>query len=171
MSQNEYVATPGDPLEDSDDANDYDWLRARLSAVAIDRLRRDRQVACCAHTKPRFRPGSERVPRRIISRARESCKDRSDAGQAEWNAIMSTPLPSRRKRRPQKAVSDEARAAELLEQLREAELQIRRTMDRRLELMVEATDVGLTTAKIGDAVGASPAAVSRWVRAARGQGM
>lgn len=84
---------------------------------------------------------------------------------------MNTPLPSRRKRRPQKVVSDEARAAELLQQLREAELQIRRTMDRRLELMVEATDVGLTTAKIGDAVGASPAAVSRWVRAARDQGM
>ncbi|MFT4213364.1 MAG: hypothetical protein QM622_01105 [Microbacterium sp.] len=65
-------------------------------------------------------------------------------------------------------MSDEARAAELLEELREAELQIRRTTERRLELMVEAAEVGLTTRKIGDAVGASSTAVSKWVREARG---
>lgn len=80
---------------------------------------------------------------------------------------MSTPLPPRRTRQPRKVVSDEARAAELLEELRDAELLIRRTTERRLELMVEATAIGLTTAKIGDAVGASPAAVSRWVRGVR----
>lgn len=80
---------------------------------------------------------------------------------------MTTPLPSRRTRRPQKVVSDEVRAAELLDELREAELLIRRTTERRRELMVEATDIGLTTRKIGDAVGASSTAVSKWVREAR----
>lgn len=80
---------------------------------------------------------------------------------------MSTPLPSRRKRRPQKVVSDEARAAQLLEELREADQLIRRTTERRLELVVEATSIGLTTRRIGDAAGASPMAVSRWIRAAR----
>lgn len=79
---------------------------------------------------------------------------------------MSTPLPPRRTRRPRKVVSDEARADELLEQLRETELEIRRSTERRLELMVEAASIGLTTRKIGDAVGASSTAVSRWVREA-----
>ncbi|WP_454140743.1 hypothetical protein [Microbacterium lacticum] len=80
---------------------------------------------------------------------------------------MSTSLPLSRKRRPQKVVTDEARAAELLEELRATELQIRRATELRLELMVEATAIGLTTRKIGDAVGASSTAVSRWVRDAR----
>lgn len=80
---------------------------------------------------------------------------------------MSTPLPLSRKRRPQKVVTDEARAAELLEELREAELLIRRTVERRLELVVEAAEVGLTTRRIGEAIGASPTAISMWVREAR----
>ncbi|WP_182045211.1 hypothetical protein [Curtobacterium sp. ME26] len=80
---------------------------------------------------------------------------------------MTTPLPSRRKSSPRKVVSDEARAAELLQELRDAELLIRETTERRLQLMVEASDIGLTTTKIGNAVGASAMAVSRWVRAAR----
>lgn len=80
---------------------------------------------------------------------------------------MTKPLSSRRKTSPRKVVSDEARAAELLQELRDAELVIRETTERRLQLMVEASDIGLTTTKIGDAVGASAMAVSRWVRAAR----
>lgn len=82
---------------------------------------------------------------------------------------MSAPLPLSRKRRPQKVVTDEARAAELLDELRETELLIRRSVERRLELVVEAADVGLTTRKIGEAVGASPTAISMWVREARAE--
>lgn len=82
---------------------------------------------------------------------------------------MNDPLPSRRKSSPRKIVSDEKRASELLQELREAEVLIRQTTERRSRLMVEAADVGLTTTKIGDAVGASAMAVSRWVRAARDQ--
>lgn len=82
---------------------------------------------------------------------------------------MTTPLPARRSRRPQKVVTDEVRAAELLEELRATESDMRRTSERRLQLVVEAANIGLTTRTIGDAVGASPMAVSRWVRAARDQ--
>ncbi|GIT78473.1 hypothetical protein LLS1_01420 [Leifsonia sp. LS1] len=80
---------------------------------------------------------------------------------------MTSPLPPRRTRKPRKIVSDEARAAEILEQLRVTELQIRELAERRLELMLEANEIGLTTAKIGEAVGASQTAVSNWVRTAR----
>lgn len=66
-------------------------------------------------------------------------------------------------------MSDEVRAAELLEELRVAELQIRELTERRLHLMLEASEIGLTTSKIGEAVGASQTAVSRWVRSARQQ--
>lgn len=82
---------------------------------------------------------------------------------------MSTPAPKRRTRRPQKVVSDEVRAAALLEELREADSLIRDATERRMQLAMEASAIGLTTRKIGDAVGASPMAVSRWVRAAREQ--
>lgn len=79
---------------------------------------------------------------------------------------MNTSLPSRRKRRPQKVVSDEARAAELLADLREADRSIRRETERRLELVSEATSLGLTMRTIGEAAGASPMTVSRWIRTA-----
>lgn len=80
---------------------------------------------------------------------------------------MTTYLPPRRSSKPRKVVSDEKRAAVLLEELRIAELQIRELSERRLSLMLEASDIGLTTAKIGEAVGASQTAVSKWVRSAR----
>ncbi|WP_167046691.1 hypothetical protein [Salinibacterium sp. ZJ454] len=64
-------------------------------------------------------------------------------------------------------MSDEARAAELLEELRMAELQIRELTERRLHLALEANEIGLTTTKIGEGVGVSQTAVSKWVRAAR----
>ncbi|MDD1385941.1 helix-turn-helix domain-containing protein [Curtobacterium poinsettiae] len=80
---------------------------------------------------------------------------------------MTSPLPSRRRSSPRKLVTDEARAAELLDELRDAEILIRETTERRLQLMVEASEIGLTLTKIGDAVGASAMAVSRWVRDAK----
>ncbi|MBN9632069.1 MAG: sigma-70 family RNA polymerase sigma factor [Actinobacteria bacterium] len=80
---------------------------------------------------------------------------------------MTTPVPPRRTRKPRKIVSDPARADEILESLRAAEFQIRELTERRRELIVEASDIGLTIAKISEAVGASQASVSSWVRTAR----
>jgi DNA-directed RNA polymerase specialized sigma24 family protein len=82
---------------------------------------------------------------------------------------MTSPVPPRRTRKPRKIVSDQARADELLESLRAAELQIRELTERRLELVVEASEIGLTIAKISEAVGASQASVSNWVRTVREQ--
>lgn len=82
---------------------------------------------------------------------------------------MTEPLSPRRSRRPQKVATDPARADEVLAALRESELEIRRIEQQRRRLMVEASDLGLTTTKIGEAAGASQTAVSRWVREAREQ--
>lgn len=82
---------------------------------------------------------------------------------------MTSPVPARRTRKPRKIVSDPARADELLESLSAAELQIRELTERRLELVVEASEIGLTIAKISEAVGASQASVSNWLRSAREQ--
>lgn len=79
---------------------------------------------------------------------------------------MTTPLPPIRRRKPRKVVSDEKRAAELLDELREAELTIRELSERRLQIMLEASEIGLTTTKIGESIGASQTAVSKWVRIA-----
>lgn len=82
---------------------------------------------------------------------------------------MTTPLPPRRASKPRKVVSDAARAAEILDELRRAELDIREATERRLRLAIEASEIGLTTAKIGEAVGASQTAASKWIRSARDQ--
>jgi len=83
---------------------------------------------------------------------------------------MTTPTPPRRVGKPRKVVSDEARAEELLEELRQAEMTLRETTTLRMQLALQAHDIGLTTTKIGEAVGVSQTAVSKWVRAAREMG-
>jgi transposase-like protein len=83
---------------------------------------------------------------------------------------MTESLPVRRVGKPRKVVTDETRAAELLEELRVAELQIRESTERRLRLMLEANEIGLTTARIGEAIGASQTTVSKWIRTGREQG-
>lgn len=80
---------------------------------------------------------------------------------------MTSPVPPRRTRKPRKVVSDQERADEILEALRAAEFQIRELTERRLDLIVEASEIGLTMVKISEAVGASQASVSNWVRARR----
>ncbi|WP_022904500.1 helix-turn-helix domain-containing protein [Curtobacterium sp. B8] len=82
---------------------------------------------------------------------------------------MTTPTPPRRIGKPRRTVTDEARAEQLLEELRQAEVLIREATARRRELALEAHTIGLTTTKIGEAVGVSQTAVSKWVRAAREQ--
>ncbi|MFF9564347.1 helix-turn-helix domain-containing protein [Leifsonia sp. NPDC014704] len=80
---------------------------------------------------------------------------------------MIEPLPPRPSRKPRKIVSDETRAQELLEQLQRAELDIREATERRAKLALAANEIGVTTTKIGEAVGVSHAAASKWIRAAR----
>jgi len=80
---------------------------------------------------------------------------------------MTTLPPARRTRKPRKVVSDDVRAAELLEELRLIERTIKDLNERRLQVMLEASEIGLTTTKIGEAIGASQTAVSKWVRVAR----
>jgi len=70
---------------------------------------------------------------------------------------------------PQKVVADEARATELLKELQRAHDAIQRATDERARLALEANDLGLTQAKIGEAIGVSNVAVSYWTRAARAQ--
>lgn len=79
-----------------------------------------------------------------------------------------TSSPSRRPLgAPPKVVTDEARAAEVMSQLRAADDEIREATRRRLLLAREANDLGLTMTKIGSALGVSNVAVSNWIRAAR----
>lgn len=80
---------------------------------------------------------------------------------------MTTPTPPRRAGKPRKIVTDAARAETLLEEMRQVETLIRESLLRRRDLAVEASQIGLTTTKIAEAVGVSQPAVSNWVRAAR----
>ncbi|MBT1621187.1 helix-turn-helix domain-containing protein [Curtobacterium flaccumfaciens pv. oortii] len=80
---------------------------------------------------------------------------------------MIMPTPPRRAGKPRKTVTDEARAEQLLDELRQAEALFRESAARRVELAIEAHAIGLTTTKIAEAVGVSQPAVSNWVRAAR----
>ncbi|UXN27184.1 helix-turn-helix domain-containing protein (plasmid) [Curtobacterium flaccumfaciens] len=80
---------------------------------------------------------------------------------------MTTPTPPRRAGKPRKTVTDEARAEQLLDELRQAEALFRETAERRVQLAIEAHAIGLTTTRIAEAVGVSQPSVSNWVRAAR----
>lgn len=80
---------------------------------------------------------------------------------------MTTPAPRRRTGRPRKVVTDPERAELLLEELRVLEHQIREAVQRRQQVMIEANDLGVTVAKLGEAIGTSPATVSQWVRDGR----
>lgn len=80
---------------------------------------------------------------------------------------MTTPTPPRRTGKPRKTVTDEARAEQLLDELRQAEVLFRETAERRVQLAIEAHSIGLTTTRIAEAVGVSQPSVSNWVRAAR----
>lgn len=80
---------------------------------------------------------------------------------------MIKPLPPRASRQPRKVVSDEAQALLLLQELQRAELDIREATERRAKLALAANEIGVTTTKIGEAVGVSQAAASKWIRAAR----
>jgi DNA-directed RNA polymerase specialized sigma24 family protein len=82
---------------------------------------------------------------------------------------MATPTPPKRIGRPRKHVTDEVRAEAILDELRQVETTIRESTARRRELAVEAHDLGLTTTKIGDAVGVSQTAVWKWVKSGREQ--
>lgn len=82
---------------------------------------------------------------------------------------MTTPLPPRRIGRPRKIVQDEARAAELLAELVDAEVKIRSLTDRRFNLVVEASELGVTVEKIGSTIGTSQSTVSKWIRSAKPQ--
>ena len=77
------------------------------------------------------------------------------------------PLPPRRARTPRKVVSNPVRAQEVMAALRESELELRRIEQERLKLILEASDLGVTSTKIGEAVGLSQTAVSKWLRNAR----
>jgi hypothetical protein len=68
---------------------------------------------------------------------------------------------------PPKVVTDEARAAKVMEELRAADYDIREATRRRLLLAHEANELGVTMSKIGNAVGVSDVAVSKWIKAAR----
>lgn len=80
---------------------------------------------------------------------------------------MNTPQPARRSRKPRKTVADEAQAAALMEELRQGEALIRQTTARRFEIAREASDIGMTTTMIGEAIGVSQVTASKWVRTAR----
>ena len=80
---------------------------------------------------------------------------------------MTIPPPRRPVGKPPKIVKDEVRAAELMEEMRQADAQIREATQRRLHLAHEANELGMTVVKIGEAVGVSGVAVSKWIRAAR----
>jgi hypothetical protein len=83
--------------------------------------------------------------------------------------MTSSPSPRRPIGAPPKVVKDEARAAELMAGIRSADAQIREATQRRLHLAREANELGMTVAKIGEAVGVSGVSVSKWIRAARDQ--
>lgn len=70
---------------------------------------------------------------------------------------------------PQKVVADDERATELLKELRRAHDAIQQATDERARLALEANELGVTQAKIGEAIGVSNVAVSYWIRGARGQ--
>ena len=96
------------------------------------------------------------------------CNSRSGGDDADRTDFMSTDsTPARKTRRPRKFVTDEARAAEILEELREEHERVLASTRRRLELAYEASELGLTTTKIGSAIGASQTTVAAWVRAGR----
>jgi len=82
---------------------------------------------------------------------------------------MSSLPSSRRTRKPRKVVTDDARAAELLNELRAIQTTIEELKERRLRVVLEANEIGLTTTKIGESIGASQTAISKWVILARQQ--
>jgi DNA-directed RNA polymerase specialized sigma24 family protein len=82
--------------------------------------------------------------------------------------VSSADSPDRRPvGKPPKTVTDEARAEELLNEMRRAGETIQTETQRRLRLALEANELGVTTTKIGDALGFSHATVSSWIRSAR----
>lgn len=80
---------------------------------------------------------------------------------------MNATPPRRPVGKPPKVVTDEVRAAEIVEEMRRAGEEIQNAIDHRLRLALEANELGLTTTKMGEALGFSPAAVAKWVRTAR----
>lgn len=74
----------------------------------------------------------------------------------------------RRMGRPPMTPPDAAVERALIEQLRRADERIRDATRERSELALAANEAGLTTARIGQAIGASAGTVSNWVRQARG---
>lgn len=81
---------------------------------------------------------------------------------------MTNLTPRRPLGKPPKVVADEARAAQVVEEMLAAETTIREATARRFQLALEANELGMTVAKIGEAVGVSGVAVSKWVKIARG---
>lgn len=152
--------------EDRRARSGYDEL-GDASVVVIDRLLHDWPVVSSGLMQLHSLEGSERVSRRIIPHAQGLCNCRSDVGSSIRNHFMTTPTPAKRTRKPRKTISDEARAEALMQELREGEALIRKMTERRYEIAREAYDIGMTTTKIGDAVGVSQGTASNWVRAAR----
>lgn len=81
---------------------------------------------------------------------------------------MTTHTP-RRTGRPPKTPPAPAVEELLIAQLRKADDQIRESTRERARIAMVANEAGITNKRIGEAIGASEATVSNWVRAARTQ--
>jgi len=79
---------------------------------------------------------------------------------------VTAPTPPRA-RKPRKVVSEVERVDALMDELRAGEELIQTAMRRRLDLALEANELGMTTTRIAEAVGVSQTSVSNWVRAAK----
>lgn len=69
--------------------------------------------------------------------------------------------------RPKRIASDEEVAARLLDELRMLGDQHRDASARRVRVALAAREVGVTNAEIAEALGVTPAAISKWANASR----